>query len=52
MKLDIKARLRNKYFVAEDCGGAIIGKRIDIFMNSEAKCRKWGVKTIDIYIVN
>ena len=42
----------DKYFVAEDCGGAIIGKRIDIFMNSEAKCRKWGKRTIEIEIVN
>ena len=42
----------DKYFIAEDCGGAIIGKRIDIFMNSEAKCRKWGKRTIEIEIVN
>ena len=42
----------DKYFLAEDCGGAIIGKRIDIFMNSEAKCRKWGKRTIEIEIVN
>ena len=42
----------DKYFVAEDCGGGIIGKRIDIFMNSEAECRKWGKRTIEIEIVN
>ena len=42
----------DKYFLAEDCGGAIIGKRIDIFMNSEAECRKWGVRKINIEIVN
>ena len=42
----------DKYFLAEDCGGAIIGKRIDIFMNSEAKCKKWGKRTIEIEIVN
>lgn len=42
----------DKYFVAEDCGGAIIGKRIDIFMNSEAECRKWGVRKISIEIIN
>ena len=42
----------DKYFLAEDCGGAIIGKRIDIFMNSEVKCRKWGKRTIEIEIVN
>ena len=42
----------DKYFIAEDCGGAIIGKRIDIFMNNEAECRKWGVRKINIEIVN
>ena len=42
----------DKTFIAEDCGGAIQGKRIDIFMNSEAECRKWGVRKINIEIVN
>ena len=42
----------DKTFIAEDCGGAIKGKRIDIFMNSEAECRKWGVRKISIEIIN
>ena len=42
----------DKCFVAEDCGGGIIGKRIDIFMNSERECNNWGVRKIDIYIIN
>ncbi len=37
-------------FVAEDCGGAIKGNRIDIFMNSEGKASNWGRKSIDIYL--
>lgn len=41
----------DKYFVVEDCGGAIKGKRIDIFMNSEKDCREWGVRKITIKIV-
>ena len=41
----------NKYFVAEDCGGGIKGNKIDIFMDSEAKCRQWGVRKIKIKIV-
>ena len=41
----------DKYFVAEDCGGKIKGNRIDIFMNSEKDCRKWGVRKITIKIV-
>ena len=42
----------DKTFIAEDCGGKIKGKRIDIFMNSETKCRKWGVRKINIEIIN
>ena len=41
----------DKYFVAEECGGKIKGKRIDIFMNSEKDCREWGVRKITIKIV-
>ncbi|MBC8630601.1 G5 domain-containing protein [[Eubacterium] tenue] len=37
-------------FIAEDCGGAIKGNKIDIFMNSEGKAYDWGRRTIDIYI--
>lgn len=37
-------------FVAEDCGGAIKGNKIDIFMNSESQAYDWGRRTIDIYI--
>ncbi|MGL4912229.1 MAG: 3D domain-containing protein [Romboutsia sp.] len=37
-------------FIAEDCGGAIKGNKIDIFMNSESQCRNWGRRSIDIYV--
>lgn len=40
-----------KVFIAEDCGRGIKGKRIDIFMNSESKCVKWGVRKIEIQII-
>lgn len=42
----------NKVFIAEDCGSAIKGNRIDIFMNSYDECMNWGYKTITIYILN
>ena len=41
----------DEYFIAEDCGGGIKGNKIDIFMNSESQCDKWGKRSIDIYIV-
>ncbi|RDY28394.1 DUF348 domain-containing protein [Romboutsia weinsteinii] len=37
-------------FVAEDCGGAIKGNKIDIFMGSESEAYSWGRRTIDIVI--
>jgi 3D (Asp-Asp-Asp) domain-containing protein len=42
----------DKVFVAEDCGGAIKGNKIDIFMNSNSQCNNWGRRRIDIYIVS
>lgn len=41
----------NRYFTAEDCGGGIKGNRIDIYMTSEAKCISWGVRKIEIQII-
>lgn len=38
-------------YIAEDCGGAIKGNKIDIFMASESQCKSWGVKTIEIQIL-
>ena len=41
-----------KVFVAEDTGSAIKGKKIDIFMNSYAKAMEWGIRYIDIIILD
>ena len=41
----------DKVFVANDCGGAIKGNKIDIFMNSNSECNNWGRKTIEIQIL-
>lgn len=42
----------NMTFTAEDCGGAIKGNMIDIFMNSNKEAYKWGRRNIEIYITN
>ena len=41
----------DRVFTAEDCGSAIKGKRIDIFMNSEAECVKFGRQNMEIKIL-
>ena len=38
-------------YVAEDCGGAIKGNRIDIFMNTSSKCNSWGRRHIEVQIL-
>ena len=45
-----KVRIGDHVFVAEDRGGSIKGKRIDIFMESHAACRKAGVQYSEIFI--
>ena len=42
----------NKTFVANDCGGAIKGTKIDIFMNSRKECYKFGRRNIEIIVLN
>ena len=41
----------DKTFIAEDCGGGIIGNKIDIYMNTKQECLNWGVRDITIYIL-
>lgn len=41
-----------KVFVAEDTGSAIKGRKIDIFMNSYSAAIKWGIREIDIIILD
>lgn len=41
----------NKVFIAEDCGSAIKGNRIDIYMNNYDDAMEWGFREITIYIL-
>lgn len=36
---------------AEDTGGAIKGNRIDVFLDTEEECVKWGRKKLKVYIL-
>lgn len=39
------------YAIAEDTGGAIKGNIIDVFFNSSSECRNWGVRYVNVYVV-
>lgn len=43
--------INDQEYVAHDCGGAIQGKRIDIYMSSHEKALEWGVQNIEIFKV-
>ena len=43
----------DKTFIASDCGGGIVGNRIDIFVGTESRAYKLGViKNLEIIILN
>ncbi len=37
-------------YIAEDCGGAIKGNKIDIFFSSHTEALQFGVQTADVYV--
>ncbi len=39
------------YAIAGDTGGAIKGNIIDLYMNDEGTCNTWGVKYVNIYVL-
>ena len=42
----------DEVFVAEDCGSAIKGNKIDIFMDNEKSMNDWGRQNIEIYLLD
>ncbi|MBR0576435.1 G5 domain-containing protein [Proteiniclasticum sp. BAD-10] len=40
------------YAIAEDVGGAIVGNKIDLYMNSTSAALTWGRRTVTIYILD
>ena len=39
-------------YIAEDCGGAIKGNHIDIFMNDHNTALRYGRRTVDVFLVS
>lgn len=39
------------YAVANDTGGAIKGKTVDLYMSSTSECYTWGVKYVKVYVL-
>lgn len=37
---------------AEDCGGAIQGNRLDLYLDTDAECWKFGVKSCTVYFLD
>ena len=44
--------INGKEYVAEDCGGKIKEKRIDIYFENHSAARQFGVQYIEVYIKN
>ena len=44
-----KVIINKKEYVAEDCGGAIKGKRIDVYFDSHSEALEFGRKTVYVY---
>ena len=49
--LGSKLMINGKIYVAEDTGGFIKGKKIDIFMPSYNDCIQWGVRNVKVYLI-
>jgi len=40
------------YAVAADTGGAIKGNRVDLYMESNSEAKKWGRRTVKVYVLD
>lgn len=50
IRLGSKVQMNDKEYIAEDTGGAIKGKRIDLFVDSHSEAMKFGKKLIEVYV--
>lgn len=51
IKLGSKVRIGGKTLVAEDVGGGVKGKHIDMYFSSHSQVRKFGKKYRKVYLV-
>lgn len=47
-----KVLINGKEYVAHDCGGKIIGNRIDVFFENHDDAKQFGTQTHDVYILS
>ena len=47
-----KVVINGETYTVEDRGGAIQGNRIDIYMNSHSEALKWGVRYVEVEVLN
>ena len=47
-----KLEINGKTYTVEDRGGAIQGNRIDVYMNSHSEALAWGVRYLDVDVLN
>lgn len=40
------------YAIAADIGGAIKGNRIDLFVPSQSEAQNWGIRSVNVYVLN
>ncbi|NPV26893.1 MAG: DUF348 domain-containing protein [Firmicutes bacterium] len=40
------------FATAVDCGGAIVGNRIDVFLETERECQRWGRRQVKVFVLN
>lgn len=42
--------IEDNYYIAEDCGGAIQGNRIDIYFDNHQEALDYGIKQVEVYV--
>lgn len=51
-KFGTKVKINGKVYTVEDRGGAIQGNRIDIYMNSHQEALNWGVRYVEVEVLD